>query len=84
MEHLFSVCPGPVTTTSANPTGKKGAGDAEKILSYFPQGIDCILDAGPVPGGVGSTVVDVTGERPEILREGTLSARDIAEALEGR
>ena len=81
MEHLFSRYPAPITTTSANPTGKKAARDAERILTYFPQGIDCILDAGPVSGGIGSTVVDVTGERPKILRKGAISARDIAEAL---
>ena len=81
MEHLFSSYPAPITTTSANPTGKRGARDAAKIMSYFPQGIDCILDAGPVTGGIGSTVVDVTGERPEILRQGAISAREISEAL---
>lgn len=81
MKHLFSRYPAPITTTSANPTGKKGARDAEEVLSYFPQGIDCILDAGPVSGGVGSTVVEVTGDRPEILREGAISAQEITEAL---
>ena len=81
MIHLFSSYPAPITTTSANPTGEPDARDAEKILSYFPQGIDCILDAGPVPDGLGSTVVDVTGEAPAILREGAISAREISEAL---
>lgn len=83
MEHLFSEYPSPITTTSANPTGKPNARDAKKILSYFPRGIECILDAGPVPGGIGSTVVDVTGERPEVLRKGAISAKEISEALKG-
>ncbi len=79
--HLFAHYPAPITTTSANPTGQPNARDARTILSYFPQGIDCILDAGPVPGGIGSTVVDVTAEEPVILREGTISAKAIEEAL---
>ena len=78
---LFACYPAPITTTSANPTGRPNARDARTILAYFPQGIECILDAGPVPGGVGSTVVDATGEAPVILREGAISAKTIKEAL---
>ena len=79
--HLFSRYPAPITTTSANPTGEPDARDAKRILSYFPQGIDCILDAGPVPGGIGSTVVEATGDAPAILRQGTISEKEISEAL---
>jgi L-threonylcarbamoyladenylate synthase len=78
---LFASYPAPITTTSANPTGQPGARDARTVLSYFPEGLDCILDAGPAPGGIGSTVVDVTCEAPAILREGAISAREISEAL---
>ena len=81
MGHLFSRYPAPITTTSANPSGQPDARDAQKILSYFPQGIDCILDAGPVAGGIGSTVVEVTGKAPKILREGSISANEILGAL---
>ena len=79
--HLFLSYPAPITTTSANPTGEPNAGDAKRILSYFPRGIDCILDAGPVPDGIGSTVVEATGDAPAILREGTISEEEILEAL---
>ena len=79
--HLFSRYPAPITTTSANPAGAPNARDARGILSYFPQGIDCILDTGPVPAGIGSTVVEVTGEAPTILREGTISEEEISGAL---
>jgi L-threonylcarbamoyladenylate synthase len=78
---LFASYPAPFTTTSANPTGRPNARDARTIVSYFPQGIDCILDAGPVSGGIGSTVVDVTGEAPVILREGAISAKKIFKTL---
>jgi L-threonylcarbamoyladenylate synthase len=81
--HLFSRYPAPITTTSANPTGKPDARDAGEVLSYFPRGIDCILDAGPVIGGVGSTVVEVTAEGPKILREGAIPTKKIFHALTG-
>ena len=82
MKHLFSRYAAPITTTSANPTGRPDARDAKEILAYFPEGIDCILDGGPVPGILGSTVVDGTGEEPVILREGAITEDEIAEALE--
>jgi L-threonylcarbamoyladenylate synthase len=44
--------------------------------------VDLILDAGPLKGGIGSTVVDVTADPPKILREGAISAKDIFIALE--
>jgi L-threonylcarbamoyladenylate synthase len=81
MRHLFSRYSAPITTTSANPTGMPNARDATEILAYFPEGIDCILDGGPVPGILGSTVVDGTGEVPVILREGAIAADEIAKAL---
>jgi L-threonylcarbamoyladenylate synthase len=81
MRHLFSRYAAPITTTSANPTGRPDARDAKEILSYFPEGIDCILDGGPAPGILGSTVVDGTGQEVEILREGAIPSHEIVEAL---
>ncbi len=81
MKHLFSKHDAPITTTSANPTGRPDATNAQDILDYFPRGIDCIVDGGPVTGGLGSTVVDVTGDTCVILRAGAVSADEIAKAL---
>jgi len=81
MAHLFAGFPFPITTTSVNPSGKPAAKDANEIVSYFSEGIDCLLDAGPVPGGIGSTVVDMTDKDPVIIREGVISSKQITEAL---
>ena len=43
---------------------------------------DLILDAGRLKGGIGSTVVDVTDERLQIIREGEVSAEEIQSVLE--
>ncbi len=80
--HLFACYPSPITTTSANPTGRPEARDAGRVLSYFPEGVDCILDAGPLAGGPISTVVDAAGETPVILREGAITAAQIAAVVE--
>lgn len=82
MRHLFSRYTAPITTTSANPTGRPDARDAKEILVYFPEGVDFILDAGPVIGTLASTVVDATGGEPVILREGAITEDEIAEALQ--
>jgi len=81
VRHLFTCLPGPVTTTSANLTGTAPASSAEQIAQTFPEGIGCILDAGP-HRGVGSTVVDLTGACPVILREGTISGDAIRSCRE--
>ena len=51
-----------------------GAGRSATSTRASAQGVDLILDAGPLKGGVGSTVVDVTGETPVILREGEVAS----------
>jgi tRNA A37 threonylcarbamoyladenosine synthetase subunit TsaC/SUA5/YrdC len=43
--------------------------------------VEIILDGGPVTGGLASTIVDVTGERPRVLRLGALSIESLDEAL---
>ncbi|MEW6444400.1 MAG: L-threonylcarbamoyladenylate synthase [bacterium] len=78
---LFSVHTHPFTTTSANPSGMPGARSGAEVAAYFPHGLDCLLDAGPVPGGTGSTVVDVTGAAARILRQGALSREDLARVV---
>ncbi len=73
---------GPLPTTSANVSGIPEAGDAAAILAQLGEGIDLILDAGPARGGPPSTVVDCSGERPVILREGAIASARIAEILD--
>ncbi len=79
--HLFARLSGPITTTSANPTGRPPAGRAEEIAAYFPRGVACILDGGPSAGSTGSTVVDLTGPQPAVLREGAIPANKVLEVL---
>jgi len=78
---LANAVKNPITGTSANISGNIGC---SKVADLDPSIIDqlsLILDAGSLPKGVGSTVVDVTGDRITILREGTVPAKAIYDAL---
>jgi L-threonylcarbamoyladenylate synthase len=72
---------GPLPVTSANVSGLPEARTAAEILTQLGDAIDLVLDGGPSRGGLASTVVDCTGERPRILRSGAIDAADIAARL---
>ena len=71
----------PLATTSANLSGRDSPLDAQQVAMNLGGRIDVILDAGPCPGGVDSTVVDTTGGVLRVLRETAISARLIREAI---
>lgn len=73
---------GPLPTTSANVSGLAEARDAAGILDQLGDGVDLILDGGPAHGGPASTVVDCTGARPVILREGAIPTSRVARVLD--
>jgi len=70
--HLAKHARFPFTATSANPSGMPPARDAETVMRYFGDQIELIIDCGPSPGGLPSTIVDVTTEDTRILREGAV------------
>ncbi len=83
-KNLVEKFGGPITTTSANRSGMHPMRSVEAILEQFGDlaaHIDCAIDAGEMPERAPSTVVDCSGERPIILREGAISTDDIWEAL---
>lgn len=62
----------PVAAPSANLSGRPAPRTAEEVLRDLEDRIDLILDAGPVPGGTASTVLDFSGEAPRFLRDGPI------------
>ncbi|MBM3252829.1 MAG: threonylcarbamoyl-AMP synthase [Candidatus Omnitrophica bacterium] len=68
----------PLFAPSANLSGKKECVNAKSILSTFNGKIDMIIDAGKSPIGIPSTVVDLTNDKPKILREGAIKLEDIS------
>ncbi|HEY1456210.1 MAG TPA: L-threonylcarbamoyladenylate synthase [Candidatus Dormibacteraeota bacterium] len=61
---------GPLMTTSANLHGREPATTAEDAGAL--PGVMAVLDGGPAPGGTASTVLDLTGPEPHVLREGAI------------
>ncbi len=72
----------PITGTSANLSGQPGCHHIPDLDPFIRDGADLILDAGPLKGGKGSSVVDVTAPEPRILRHGEISAKDVWTCLE--
>jgi L-threonylcarbamoyladenylate synthase len=73
---------GPLPTTSANVSGLPEARDAAEIVDQLGDALDLILDGGPAHGGPASTIVDCSGARPVILREGAIPTSRIARVLD--
>jgi L-threonylcarbamoyladenylate synthase len=63
-----------LTATSANRTSGEENRDPKKVLSEFSGKIDLMVDGGLTPGSLPSTIVDVSKDTFEVLREGVLSA----------
>ncbi|MDI6727538.1 MAG: L-threonylcarbamoyladenylate synthase [Thermodesulfovibrionales bacterium] len=62
----------PITSTSANISGMPPADNASMVSDYFGEVIDLIIDGGKTNGGLPSTIVDVTGDMPKIIRHGLI------------
>ncbi len=71
----------PITGTSANLSGASGCRQIADLDARISRQVDLILDGGPLKGGVGSTVVDVVGENPVVIREGEISRPEILAAI---
>ncbi len=78
---IVSELGGPLTGTSANLSGYPGCADVDALDVDVAAQLDGVLDAGPLRGGRGSTVIDVTEDPPRILREGTISKDQIESLL---
>jgi L-threonylcarbamoyladenylate synthase len=71
----------PITGTSANPTGGSDPATAEDVRRALGDRVDCVIDGGPAPIGQPSTVIDLTGKRPRLIRAGALTVEAIEEAI---
>jgi len=68
----------PITATSANLSGRPSVSLALEVLDSLGDKVDAILDGGRTPGGLGSTVLDVSSSTPRIIRQGAVSEADLA------
>ncbi len=78
---LIRLAAAPLATTSANLSGGPSPVTAEEVSAQLAGRVPLIIDGGRCPGGAASTVVDVTGPTPRILRAGPISEADILAVL---
>ncbi|MCA1765658.1 MAG: threonylcarbamoyl-AMP synthase [Desulfobulbaceae bacterium] len=78
---LAAAAGGAVTGTSANPSGLPAAVSASQVEEVFPAGLDYILDGGPVPGGLGSTIVGIEDAGLKLIRAGAVPREEILGAI---
>ncbi len=72
---------GPLAVTSANRTGLPPATQADDAEAMLGELVRVLLDAGPTPGPLPSTIVDCTGEQGRILRLGVLPVERLREVV---
>jgi L-threonylcarbamoyladenylate synthase len=70
----------PIIGTSANLSGQPSALTAEEVYAQLDGRVNLIIDGGRCLGGRESTIVDLTGKTPLILREGAISRKELKSA----
>ena len=71
----------PIVGPSANPSGYVSPTDATHVRPHFDADAVFVLDGGPCRAGIESTVLDLTGDLPRILRRGILGTEDLVPVL---
>ena len=75
---FLQTCNLPVAAPSANISGRPSPTDSAHVIADLDGRIDAIIDGGSCDFGIESTVLDVVGDVPIILRPGSITAKDIA------
>jgi len=71
----------PITATSANVSGASECTTAEGVRQQLGNLIPLIVDGGPSPREVASTIVDLSGDHWRVLREGTIPTQELTQLL---
>ena len=74
---VCAACDRMVTATSANISGAASTSDPDAVERALGDRLDFLLDPGFTPGGAPSTIVDVTGAEPLLVRAGAISWDEI-------
>jgi L-threonylcarbamoyladenylate synthase len=71
----------PITGTSANISGAPDPQTLDELRLQVGERVDCVVSAGTAPAGTASTIVDLTGDVPRLIREGAIPFAEIAALL---
>ncbi|MFH8571491.1 L-threonylcarbamoyladenylate synthase [Streptomyces sp. NPDC017993] len=72
---------GPMAVSSANLTGHPSPQDCDAAQEMLGDSVSVYLDGGPTPAAVPSSIVDVTGAVPVLLRQGAISADELRKVV---
>jgi L-threonylcarbamoyladenylate synthase len=78
---LLAACGRPIAAPSANASGKISPTAAEHVARSLGPKVAMILDGGRCPVGIESTVLDLTGPTPVLLRPGGVTAEELMDAI---
>lgn len=78
-QKILEGLPFPLVAPSANPSESLSPTTAQHVRAVFPDLF--VVDGGPCAVGLESTIVDLTGEKPVILRPGSLTKKDMEKVL---
>ena len=78
---LLEAVGAPVAAPSANASGRLSPSTAAHVAASLGDRVDLILDGGACPVGLESTIVDVSGETPTLLRPGGVAAEEVERVL---
>ncbi|MCD6408903.1 MAG: threonylcarbamoyl-AMP synthase [Candidatus Verstraetearchaeota archaeon] len=79
---LIKACGGFLMGTSANISGTPPPSTVDEALAQLKEEISLVIDAGPTPLKISSTVIDLTVQPPRVLREGYLAGAELRKLLE--
>lgn len=80
---LFKLIEEPLTSTSANISDGPNIIDPKELFETFNGKVDLIVDSGKIPSSKGSTIVDLTIDPPQILRDGDVDSKTLKEFIDG-
>jgi L-threonylcarbamoyladenylate synthase len=72
----------PLAAPSANPSGRLSPTEADHVLADLGDKVEYVIDGGPCPIGVESTVLSLLDDHPRILRPGAVTAEQLSELLQ--
>ncbi len=78
---LIDLSGGLLIGTSANKTGEKPPRSVEEAVQQLGEDVDIILDGGTTTIGIPSTIIDLTMEKPKVIREGAIKVEEILRGL---
>ena len=76
-QRLVQLTGCPITSTSANFTGCPGASRIDDVSGRLLEHVDVVVDAGAAPGGLPSTLLDVSARPFRVIRQGAIPAEQL-------